>query len=131
MPLRLNLKLKHPHTKDLTTFTVDFPDTLSDCQALWDGEGALNQTTYHLVIAGARMQLVEHIRHLMTERTTGRGRKRKTHLALSPEEIQQQINHWKPEAHKRSKASVRKLIETIAALPQEEKGALLYAIRES
>ena len=123
------LKIKRPGSDTPSEFTISFPDDLSACQQTWDGDSALDQTVYHLAIAGARAQLLDYIRRLMKERVKGRGKNKTTSRPLTDAEIQEHINAWKPEAHKRSKAAIRKVTKLAAELSPEEREALLRSLQ--
>ena len=123
--------------KNPVTIAFDFGDSLAESSSKFDGALAIEKVVHGLFLTAAKQQLRDFVLNLLVPAAPKPRKVRKlkkgelpppAHEApkpLTPAEIQERVNAWKPTIQRRSKATVNKVAKLVGKLSEEEKAAFL------
>jgi hypothetical protein len=123
--------------KNPVSVSFDFGDSLAESSAKFDGALAIEKVVHGLFLTAAKQQLRDFVFNLLVPAAPKPRKVRKlkkgelpppVHEApkpLTPAEIQERVNAWKPTIQRRSKATVNKVAKLVGKLSEEEKAAFL------
>ena len=117
--VRRNRTDKHP-----VRVEYDFGTDITDAQAKFNGNTALDNVVFDLFVHAAKAQLTSYVQKLLDSEDP------ETKKAYTPAKITSLVAAWKPDTNRRAKASVSKIATTVKGLSPAERAALRAQLDE-
>ena len=133
----MQIKVKRDKSdKDPIVVHYDFGHSVEDACRKFDGESLLDKVVFGLFVLAAKQQLQEFVRRLIAptiviEKVPAEKGKKATTVrkevpsTLSPRDIQEKVNAWRPTVEKASKRSIAAAAKVVDALSPAERDELL------